>query len=137
MSYIIAKRDHIIHTGHRVVGQGGACEKAHGHEYKITFHIEGEVNEIGMVLDFSVIKQVLCKWLDDNWDHKFLMWEQDPWVNQLPSDFGLVVVPFNPTAENMGIDLLKTGNELMKVHGVHVVQIDVQETSKCAVTVTL
>jgi 6-pyruvoyl-tetrahydropterin synthase len=37
-----------------------------------------QAGRVGRVIDFSVIKTLLCDWLEDNWDHRFLLWEQDP-----------------------------------------------------------
>ena len=44
------------------------CENLHGHNYKVFAHVKGtELNEGGMLLDFSLLKKVLksvCKELD-------------------------------------------------------------------------
>jgi 6-pyruvoyltetrahydropterin/6-carboxytetrahydropterin synthase len=92
---IRAERYHDISCGHRVAGHEGKCAFLHGHNYRISFvcqalnpatpmHPEqvrirvAGVDEIGRVLDFSVMKERLCMWLEAHWDHKFLAWDQDP-----------------------------------------------------------
>ncbi|HET9130028.1 MAG TPA: 6-carboxytetrahydropterin synthase, partial [Terriglobia bacterium] len=74
-----AKRYHDISCGHRVYGHESKCAHLHGHNYRVHFVCEAEqLDQVGRVIDFSEIKHRLCEWLEDNWDHKFLMWEQDP-----------------------------------------------------------
>ena len=76
---IQAKRYHDISVGHRVHGHEGKCANLHGHNYRIFFTVEAEkLDSVGRVIDFSVIKEQLCAWLENNWDHKFLAWENDP-----------------------------------------------------------
>jgi 6-pyruvoyltetrahydropterin/6-carboxytetrahydropterin synthase len=55
-------------------------------------------------MDFSVIKDKLCMFLEDHWDHKFLIYQEDPWGQDLRAlDPTVVTLPFNPTAENRKI----------------------------------
>lgn len=141
MSKIKATRYHDISTGHRVYGHESKCSHSHGHNYRITFTVESEdLDSVGRVMDFSVIKEKLCMWLEDNWDHKFLLWEKDPWVQPMSAmdPCGLVVVPFNPTAENMGQYLIDVvGPEQLKDTGVSLTHVIVEETRKCAAEVSV
>lgn len=151
---IIAKRYHDISCGHRVVGHEGKCTMLHGHNYRITFHCTADdvLDSVGRVIDFGVIKEKLCLWLEDNWDHKFLAWDQDQDMHALQPrhyDHGdpqvgaanllaasIVWVPFNPTAENIGLHLLNVvGPDRLKRDGVRLVRVDVEETRKCSASV--
>ena len=53
---------------HFLKDYNGKCENLHGHNYKVFAHVKGtELNEGGMLLDFSLLKKVLksvCKELD-------------------------------------------------------------------------
>lgn len=137
----IAERYHDFSTGHRVYQHESKCAHLHGHNYRIHFSIEApELDKIGRVLDFSVIKTLLCEWLEDNWDHKFLIWENDPWKDVLieTDPEGVVVVPFNPTAENMARYLINiVGPQQLKDVDCTLVQVRIEETRKCLVTETL
>lgn len=141
MTRITASRYHDFSTGHRVYQHESKCAHLHGHNYRIHFTIEApELDKIGRVLDFSVIKSLLCDWLEEHWDHKFLVWEQDPWsenLKQLDPE-GTVIVPFNPTAENMGKYLIETVGP-MKLRGTEaiLVEVSVEETRKCSVAVSV
>lgn len=142
MTKIYASRYHDISCGHRVVGQGGKCEHLHGHNYRIHFKIEAEsmLNEKGMVVDFSVIKSRLCDWLEKNWDHKLLIWVDDPWRDALLSlDPSVFSVPFNPTAEEMARYLLEYvgPTQLYGIPDIRLVEVIVEETRKCSASAIL
>lgn len=166
-------RSHEICAGHRVVGHESKCRHLHGHNYVFHFHVapkqvesgnfisgakgfsvEGKLDRVGRVIDFSVVKSTLCQWLEDNWDHKFLHWEQDTMICGLRdsnllsngvlrgSDLGdflssLVSLPFNPTAENLAAHMVEViGPHLLAEHGVELVKCTIEETSKCHVGYT-
>lgn len=143
MSEIYATRYHDISCGHRVVGHESKCRWFHGHNYRVTFTCATEeLDSIGRVIDFSVMKEKLCMWLEDNWDHRFLMWTNDPYLETFNADdypgAGILPVPFNPTAENMGDYLLNfVGPVQLYDTGVKLVKVIVEETRKCSAEVTL
>lgn len=159
-------RYHDISCGHRVVGHESKCRGLHGHNYRITFTCSADaLDTIGRVIDFSVMKARLCMWLENEWDHKMLLWEQDPlakvlthnipnWIvnmselmkrlpiseaDEIKASVGsVVVVPFNPTAENMADYLLKVvGPQQLDGTGVQLVAVRVEETRKCSAVVAL
>ena len=93
-----------------------------------------------MVLDFGVIKTRLCEWLETHWDHRMLVWEGDPLLPSLQavSPESVVVLPFNPTAENMADYLLEViGPAQLGGTGVVLVRCVVEETRKCSATAEL
>lgn len=130
-----AIRYHDISVGHRVYLHEGKCRYPHGHNYRFHFVIEGGVDDIGRVLDFSVIKDKLCVWLEENWDHRFLLFEEDPMriVFQEAEEIGVIDVPFNPTAENMARYLVEEiGPKQLQGTGARLVKVIVEETRKCS-----
>ena len=134
---ITASRYHDISCGHRVANHESKCSHLHGHNYRITFDCTAqELDAVGRVIDFSVIKDTLCAWLENNWDHHFLVWENDPIRDALKDiDPTVVVVPFNPTAENMATYLAEViAPEVLSGAGVRVVRCTVEETRKCSAT---
>lgn len=139
MATIQATRYHDFSTGHRVYGHESKCAHLHGHNYRIHLTVEAEaLDNIGRVMDFSAIKEYLCYWLEENWDHKFLVWEQDPFAKTLKEldNEGTVIVNFNPTAENMGQYLIDVvGPKQLLGTGVKLVSVNIEETRKCNVTV--
>lgn len=138
---ILAERYHDISCGHRVCGHESKCAHLHGHNYRIHFKVAApELDHLGRVLDFSVIKSKLCDYLENYWDHKTLLWDQDPLLHELTKldPYGICSVPFNPTAENIGLYLLnEAGPELLEDTDCLLVGVRVEETRKCSAYVTL
>lgn len=141
MSKILATRIIKFDAGHRVVNHESKCASLHGHEYKA--HIFAEANELddlGRVIDFSVIKDRVGKWIDDNWDHTLIIYERDENLEHLKnckSYKPIFVSAFNPTAENMALYLLHIVCPLvLKDTGVKVTKIILYETSNCYVEVS-
>ena len=148
---ITADRYHDISCGHRVVGHEGKCRHLHGHNYRIHFKVtpDYDLDKVGRVLDFGVIKSRLCMWLEDNWDHKFLAWLEDPVINAIyysvpgNTEFqnaseiqeSIVWVPFNPTAENMAKYLVEViGPQQLVDLDCTLQSVVIEETRKCSVS---
>ena len=137
---ITADRYHDISCGHRVYQHESKCAHLHGHNYRVHFKVAaGALDQVGRILDFSVIKSHLCQWLEENWDHHMLIWDFDPWAKQLADiDPTVVLVPFNPTAENMADYLLRViGPWKLEGTGTQLIQVVVEETRKCSASSTL
>ncbi len=142
MKRITAERYHDISTGHRVVGHENKCRHLHGHNYRIHFVCEAhQLDSVGRVIDFGVIKEKLCMWVENYWDHKFLAWEQDPVMKVACEHMNMdeffnpsvVFVPFNPTAENMAQHLVEViGPQQLAGTGVTLVSVRIEETAKCS-----
>ena len=136
MSKVVAVREHEIAAGHRVVGHEGKCCHLHGHGYVFKFTCEADgLDNLGRVIDFGIIKSTLCQWLEEAWDHRFLLWDLDPLRAALvaASKESVVAVPFNPTAENMALHLLNVvGPKLLGPFGVRLIRVEVRETRKCS-----
>lgn len=133
-----AKRYHDFSCGHRVHGHESKCAHLHGHNYRVTFTCEAaKLDNVGRVIDFSDIKARLCQWLEDCWDHGFLIYHEDPLaavLKQMDPD-GVVIVSFNPTAENMAQYLVEVvGPQQLEGTGIVLVHCEVEETRKCSAT---
>lgn len=136
MARTTALRFHDFSYGHRVYQHESKCAHLHGHNGRVHFTVEpvdGELDDIGRVLDFSVIKERLCEWLESHWDHFLLIWEQDPWAVPLAQiDPTVVWVPFNPTAENMAKHLVEVvGPQMLDGTGCKLIKVVFEETRKC------
>ena len=134
------ERYHDISCGHRVHGHESKCAHLHGHNYRIFFTVQADnkqLDMIGRVLDFSVIKSRLCEWLETWWDHKMLIWVDDPMLDDLLDidPEGVVPVEFNPTAENMAEHLVTVvGPQELNGTGCVLVACRIEETRKCSAT---
>ena len=138
-------------SGHRVFNHEGKCANLHGHSYKVFIHASAEkLDSLGRVVDFSVLKEKFGGWIDENWDHGFLWYKDDPICtaifegSQSYSGFNSAMLlknfrcSFNPTAEEMAKFLLeKIAPKIMKNTGVRVTRVDVHETENCFAVATV
>lgn len=119
-----------ISTGHRLLHHDGKCSRPHGHNYEITVEVTGTLTEDGWVVDKGDITQVIY-----NWDHRFLIEEDDPLIEafkQSGDGDSLVVLEHPPTAEVMGVILEEKLFESLP-DSVSDVSVMVRETSElCA-----
>jgi 6-pyruvoyl-tetrahydropterin synthase len=135
------ERYHDISMGHRVLGHESKCHHLHGHNYRIHFTCTADkLDALGRVIDFGVIKSLLCDWIETEWDHKMMLFDKDPLVaplrELLPED--LVLVPFNPTAEEMAHYLVDTvAPRQLAGTGVTLIACRVDETARCSATYRL
>lgn len=96
-------------AAHRLKDHQGRCAFLHGHNYNVDITIESSTpNELGMVVDFTDVKNTIGKWIDDNWDHAFIYNDQDPVAQDVVAALKKHYVSTrtfamtgNPTAENM------------------------------------
>ncbi|MGC8867792.1 MAG: 6-pyruvoyl trahydropterin synthase family protein, partial [Elusimicrobiales bacterium] len=68
-----------IAYAHRLFKYNGKCENLHGHNAKIEITLQSKnLDSQTMVKDFTQIKKIAGKWLDDNLDHATLLHKKDP-----------------------------------------------------------
>lgn len=124
-------------AAHRVDGHEGKCFNLHGHRYKVEIHAcAAQLDDLGRVIDFSVIKDLIGEWIDSHWDHNVILWENDQrtieCVTQCPRTKLPYRLPYNPTAENMARYLLHTVCPwILQDKGIVVVKVRMYETPNC------
>ncbi len=76
----------------------GKCSRMHGHSYKLIVVVDGPVDkDSGMVIDFSVLSEVVKEEVIEKYDHRHM--------NEYFK---------NPTAENMAQEFYKIINQKLK-----------------------
>ena len=81
-------------AAHRLNNYEGKCERLHGHNWTVEAIVRGaELNEIGIVIDFKIIKAELKKVLDE-FNHQYLN-ELEIFANQNPSAENIAREIFN------------------------------------------
>ena len=111
-----------IACAHRVYG-AGKCERTHGHNYKVTFCIEGtELDEKHMLIDYRTIKHAI----KDKYDHHLL--------NDFP-EFDIERGGFSPTTERVAEVFFMEIERLCKRQSNRpsIAWIEVQETEEATV----
>jgi len=118
--------------GHRLLNYDGKCRYLHGHNGVAIIALEStELDERGMVLDFTDIKRVVAGWIDDNLDHRMILRRDDPMVSVLREHGEPVfLMDENPTAENIA----RLIYDFTADHGFPIVECRLWETPHCFAT---
>jgi len=104
-------------AAHRLREYNGACERLHGHNWRVTMTVSGEhLNDLGVLVDFRELKRILNEAVG-RFDHVFL--------NDLP-DFHAQ----NPTTENAARIIFERCAREMP-DGVRVRDVSVWESPRC------
>lgn len=128
-----------IDAGHRLMKHESKCRNVHGHRYIVEVSCTAtQLDEVGRILDFSVVKTVFGGWLDTHWDHGFIAQQGDPIIDWLDANkMKVYELGEPPTAENMSKYLFRKARQLLEPHGVTVVGIRVHETPNCVAELSL
>jgi len=130
--------------GHRLMNHGGKCAHLHGHNYVGHFEAAGPQDAVGRVIDFAVLKERIGGWIEDTWDHGFILNQQDDRGRAAMQAFDTLgwagdraegkvsYVPYNPTAENLARDLLvRICPLVLQGTNIHVQRVKLWETENC------
>jgi 6-pyruvoyltetrahydropterin/6-carboxytetrahydropterin synthase len=118
--------------GHRLLDYDGKCRHLHGHNGKAVITLQADqLDERGMVRDFSEIKRALSSWIDEHIDHKMLLRRDDPVLPALQAAGEPVfVMESNPTAESIARLIF----DVARAHGYPIVEVQLWETQNCYAT---
>lgn len=125
-------------SAHRLINHESKCRYVHGHRYVLeaTFSAP-ELDAIGRVVDFGVIKEKLGSWIDANWDHTLILNEADKSLGEFVDGHTgqkSYYLPYNPTAENMARYIAeKIVPQLFSNQSLKLDKITLHETPNCAV----
>jgi 6-pyruvoyltetrahydropterin/6-carboxytetrahydropterin synthase len=102
-----------------------------------------QLDSIGRVIDFSVLKERIGGWIDAYWDHAFLVYRSDHKLIEAlvalnDPHHKIVILPVNPTAENLALFLLeKVCPKVLEGTDVCVYGLELWETENCKAIVCL
>lgn len=134
-------------AGHRVHLHESKCRHLHGHTYKAELTVSApDLDGLGRVLDFSVVKTLVGGWIDKYLDHNMLFHPEDKLLS-LAYEYGTSVIsmcgrePYvmpeeypNPTAENIARLIFEKSEALFRNAGHDNIQVDnvrIWETPNC------
>jgi 6-pyruvoyltetrahydropterin/6-carboxytetrahydropterin synthase len=98
---------------HALFGYDGPCKNVHGHSYELSVTIIGtpeirlDNSKAGMVMDFSELKKIVSPIIQEL-DHATMLNRSTPhltYSEKNPLFSKLVLVEYQPTCENMLIDI--------------------------------
>ena len=113
--------------GHRLLNHNGKCRYLHGHNGMLEIDVEADaLDEMGMVIDFTAVNEVVKTWVAGNLDHRMLLCREDPMVPVMQdADEPVYVMDENPTAENIAALVYKAAHK----SGLKVSEVRLWETS--------
>lgn len=119
------------------------CATLHGHRYKVEICASAKtLDDVGRVIDFSILKEKIGSWIDHHWDHNCLVFSEDAEtlgaLQNIPRKKEPFICQWNPTAENMAkFLLLEVCPNLLTGCGVTVNRVVVWETPNCCAEASL
>lgn len=123
---------------HRIPRHESKCAAFHGHRYaaEITCLLtESELDALGRVVDFGVVKERVGGWIDTHWDHTAILMRGDPdpavaIIAASNEAHGRPVywMDLPPTAETLAAELAGIAQRLLADTGVRVVRLRLWET---------
>lgn len=120
--------------GHRLLNYDGKCRHLHGHNGRAVITMSSSrLDDLGMVMDFGLLKKVVGGWIDDQLDHRMLLHRKDP-VREYLQSLGepIFLMDVNPTAENIA----KLIFDFARSKGFPVDEVKLWETDSCYATYT-
>jgi len=139
-------------AAHRVLHHESKCKHLHGHRYQVLITISAPgLDDLGRVIDFGVVKSIVGKWIDQNWDHNIILHKDDPlakayeweefgedrprarwqnWIRSVFADKTPFIMESNPTAENLASELFRRINPQFPSH-ITIKCIRIYETPNC------
>ncbi len=110
-------------AAHRLCGYEGACSNLHGHNWKVRVGLQSsQLDEIGMAMDFGVIKSLLDDILQEL-DHAYL--------NDIPA-----FTEINPTSENLAKYIFDRLEKMLSGSSASVCEVEICESERSSVIYT-
>lgn len=127
-------------AAHRIPKHESKCKMLHGHRYVIEANFSAkELDNLGRIIDFGVIKEVLGQWVDDHFDHNTILCKSDAALGEeIAKQTGQKIFYLDdiPTAENIAKFLFEEiCPKLFADKDVTCTKIRLYETPNCYVDV--
>ncbi len=129
MKYVLQKK-FTFEAAHRLIkNYEGKCTNNHGHSFTVVLNLEGTgLDEKDMLIDFKETKS-LKKWIDINFDHASILWEEDPLIPVFKQhNQKLYLCKKNPTSEHIAELVLEEAKKLFENSRIKVQSIEMNET---------
>lgn len=79
---MLITKEIFVDTCHRVPSHKGKCRNIHGHCYRVEVGVDDKLitegSSEGMVIDFSDLKEIMMREIDERLDHNSIFSEEDP-----------------------------------------------------------
>ncbi len=120
---------------HRIPRHESKCAAFHGHRYAAELTCIAALDDLGRVIDFGVVKDLVGGWIDAHWDHTAILQEGDPdpaiaLLAASNARYGRPVYWMSapPTAECLAVELARVAQRLLAPTGVRLTRVRIWET---------
>lgn len=113
MSVLRVTREFSFEMAHALDGYTEKCAYIHGHSYHMSVTVAGrpgtrdEDSFEGMVMDFSVLKEIVTREVISLFDHALVVKDTDPRVRMIGGERNVVSLPYQPTCENLLVEFAR------------------------------
>ena len=112
------RKEFTFDAAHNLIRYRGACERLHGHTYRLAVEIAGSVNDDDMIIDFCEVSSAVRERVLSKLDHAYL--------NDILEQ---------PTAENIALWVWKQIDGPLKRENCALCAVTVWETATSSVTI--
>ncbi len=129
-------------AAHRILNHESKCKMLHGHRYVLeaTFTAKN-LDDLGRIIDFGVIREVLGTWIDKYLDHNTILSIEDKKLGKeisAQTQQEIYYLNESPTAENIAKHILNDiCPKLFAKKKVKCIAIKLYETPNCYANVDL
>ena len=124
MAKIRLTKEFKFEMAHALLGYDGPCKNIHGHSYYLYVTVIGDTiadpksPQTGMVMDFTDLKTIINSEITDRLDHALALNENTApeIIHSLTAFDNLVLLPYQPTCENMLIDFARRIQQKLPPH---------------------
>lgn len=131
----ITRKLKAVDAGHRLLKHESKCRNLHGHRYTYELTVSAKrLDEVGRVVDFSVLERVVGGWLQEHWDHGLILQEGDPLAEHLRLNdpaMKVFLMPSPPSIEHLTACLFHKAVALLEDTPIQVERIRGYETPNC------
>ena len=134
MKKIRVSKEFAFETAHALDMHDSKCRNIHGHSYKLTVTVLGEIktdnsqSDVGMVIDFTDLKNIVKKEVVDKLDHALILKSDSRFRGIEKNNDKTIYVDYHPTCENLLTEIVSLiSNKLPK--GVKLVYAKMNETA--------
>jgi 6-pyruvoyltetrahydropterin/6-carboxytetrahydropterin synthase len=141
-------KDHLVFcSGHFISYEGDKCERLHGHNYRTSVEVEGELDANHYVFDFIALKN-RTKAITDELDHRMMLATRNPFIRVeeegrsvhvhyhdrewlFPRDDCVLLPIENTTAELLAAYIAhRLADDLQRHYGYHpaILRVEVEES---------
>ena len=112
MTKIRVSKEFAFETAHALDMHDSKCRNIHGHSYKLTVTVIGDVNsdnsksDVGMVIDFTDLKNIVNEQVVDKLDHALILKSDSRFRGIEAKNDKTIYVDYHPTCENLLIEIV-------------------------------